>query len=105
MREESMGHQILSLRRLLELDFDVIICSHNPVWKNGKEKMKKKLSYFEKTYDSIHNLYKKGYGPSAIRKELGMKEYWSVRLLSQGHLSCKNMINNVIRDIKKGVEV
>lgn len=105
MREESMAHQIRSLRRLLELDFDAVICSHNPVWQGGKEKIRKKLAYFEKTFNSVRSLYQEGYSVSAIRKQLGMKEYWDIRLLSQGHLSCKNMIQSVIRDVEAGVMI
>ena len=105
MREEGMAQQIHSLRRLLELDFDAVLCSHHPVWSGGKEKIKKKLDYFERTFASIKSLYEKGYSQRAIRQALGMKEYWDVRLLSQGHLSAKNMINAVIREVNSGVSI
>ena len=98
MRPESMKQQIESLKRVLKLDFEVLLCSHNPQFKDGKLKVKKKLVFLEYFYQTVANLHQKGFSPKAIIKEMKLKEDWSVRILSGGSLSTLNMIKSVIRD-------
>ena len=98
MRPESMKQQIASLKRVLKLDFKVLLCSHNPQFKDGKLKVKKKLEFFEYFYQTVADLHQKGFSPRAIIKEMGLKEDWSVRILTGGGISTLNMIKSVIRD-------
>ena len=98
MRPESMGQQIDSLKKVLELDFDVLLCSHNPKFKNGKELVKKKLIFFEYFYETVADLHRKGFSVKSIIKKMKLKEDWSTRILSTGELSTSNMIKSVIRD-------
>jgi len=98
MRPESMKQQIESMRRVLKLDFEVLLCSHNPQFKDGKLKVKKKLEFFEYFYQTVVDLYQRGFSPKAIIKEMKLKEDWSTRILSGGGLSTFNMIKSVIRD-------
>ena len=98
MREESIAEQINSIKKILELDFDILLCSHNPQLKNGKEKLKKKLIFFEEFYSQVAELYHAGNSAKQIMRKLKLLEYWPVRLLSGGALSRLNMVKAVIRD-------
>ena len=98
MRPESMYQQIQSLKKVLELEFDVLLCSHNPQFKNGKEQVKKKLVFMEYFYETVADLHRKSFSVKAIIKEMKLKEDWSIRILSAGALSTANMIKSVIRD-------
>lgn len=98
MRPESMKHQIESLKKVLELDFEVLFCGHNPQFEKGKAKVKKKLHFFEGFYEKAAQLFHEGNPAPAIMKKMGLKERWSTRLLSTGELSTLNMIKAVIRD-------
>jgi len=99
---ESMKDQIESLKRLLTLDFDALLCSHNPVLKDGKTAIRKKLQFLEDFYGRVATLYHKGYSVWAIRRKIRLKEHWLMYALSLGALSATNMIRSVIRDEQAG---
>lgn len=101
MRGESMKEQIESIKKILNLDFEVLFCSHNPQFKNGKQKLKNKLSFFESFYQNAANLYRSGKPAKIILKEMKLKEKWALRILSTGELSTLNMIKAVIKDEKR----
>ena len=100
LHNESTIDQINSIRTILELDFEVLLCSHNPQFKMGKERLKKKLKFLEKFYEQVEEEYQKNKDANKIFSALKLKEYWSVRFLSNGHLSKMNMVKSVIRDIE-----
>lgn len=96
--EESIWQQIQSIRRILQLDFDVLLCSHNPQLENGKAMLAKKLSFLENFYRQVANLHKRGHSSRAIFRFLKLKENLGIKLLSGGQLSKINMVKSVIRD-------
>ncbi len=98
MRSESMSQQIVSIRRVLELDFEVLLCSHNPQLAGGKPKLEAKLQFFEDFYGKAAALRQRGMDARSIMKEMQLHEKWPVWLLSLGQLSTLNMVKAVIRD-------
>lgn len=101
MRPESMAEQIMSLRRILALDFDVLLCSHNPQFKNVKQRIQNKLDFFEDFYGEVARLYHAGHSIPSIFDNMKLRRSWYIRMLSGGALSAKNMIRSVIRDEEK----
>ena len=104
MRTESMAQQINSIRKVLELEFDVLFCSHNPQFKNGHQKLQNKLQFLEDFYGRVSELYRQGYPESSIISTLNLKEKWAIRILSGGALSNLNMVRSVIRDENERVQ-
>jgi len=100
LKEESMIQQILSIKNILELDFDVLLCGHNPQFTRGKEKLTKKLKFLESFYNDVSSEYKKGKNAHQIFKSFELKEFKMVRYLSGGALSKMNMVKAVIRDLQ-----
>lgn len=100
LRSESMSQQIASIKNVLKLDFDVLLCGHNPQFKGGKAKLQKKLKFLEKFENDVLQEYQKGQSANEIFKALSLKEFWKVRLISNGALSKLNMVKAVIRDIE-----
>lgn len=98
---ESIRQQIESTKRILELDFEVMFCSHNPKLENAKAQLTKKLNFLESEFENVASLYLKGYSANQIFRELRLKENWYVRGLSGGHLSKLNMVKAIIRDIEQ----
>ena len=104
LKEESITDQIESIRRILKLDFKTMFCSHKPRLTNGKEQLTKKLNFLESFFHDVSSLYLKGHSSKEIFKILKLKENWFVKTLSGGSLSKQNMVESVIRDVKKQKE-
>jgi len=101
MKSESVAQQIDSIKRILELDFDVMLCGHYPQLKNAKPLLKKKLHFFEDFYQKVAELHHQKYSPKAIFQKLQLKEKLTTKILSHGHLSTINMVKAVVRDEKE----
>ncbi|GAB5553249.1 MAG: MBL fold metallo-hydrolase [Saprospiraceae bacterium] len=101
VHNESVADQIASIKKILALDFDVLLCSHKPQLKNGKQQLTKKLHFLESFFDMVSTLYTQGYSAKEIFKHLKLKENWLVKILSGGSLSKMNMVHSVIRDLEE----
>lgn len=101
LKEESISEQISSIKKVLKLDFDVLLCSHNPQLVNGRQKLEQKLFYLLNFELQVSELYVNKFTPKQIFKKLKLKEFYGVKFLSNGELSKLNMIKSVIRDIEK----
>ena len=98
LKNERILVQIKSIKKVLELNFEVLFCSHNPQLTNGREKLSQKLDFLEEFSEKVIPLHTKGYSPEAIVKRLKLKEYHWIRFLSLGQLSKVNMVRSVMRD-------
>ncbi|MGB0523571.1 MAG: MBL fold metallo-hydrolase [Flammeovirgaceae bacterium] len=98
MRPESMKQQINSMKRVVKLDFEVLLCSHNPQFSDGKKKLQRKIQFMEDFYGQVAQFYHQGLSTSAIVKAMNLKESWPIRIMSGGELSTLNMVKSVIRD-------
>lgn len=98
LREESIGQQILSIEKVLALDFDILLCGHNPQLQGGKDKLRKKLKFLQKFNDDVIAEYNSGKSPKQIMKSLQLREINKIKVLSRGALSRENMVLSVIRD-------
>lgn len=97
---ESIADQITSTRKILELDFEQMFCSHRPRLQNGKEHLAKKLNFLESFFQDVALLHEKGFTAVEIFKQLKLKENHFVKILSLGSLSKLNMVKSVIRDLE-----
>jgi glyoxylase-like metal-dependent hydrolase (beta-lactamase superfamily II) len=100
IHDESMLDQINSMKRVMELEFEVMLCGHNPQLKEPKKALQKKLRFFEQFYDHVADLYGKGLSDKEIFKKMQLKEASFVKLASGGSLSKLNMVRSAIRDIE-----
>ncbi|WP_044200472.1 MBL fold metallo-hydrolase [Flammeovirga sp. OC4] len=100
LNSESIAQQITSIKKILNYDFKVMFCNHNPQLKNPKVKLREKLNFLESAYSSVYELYQKGLNENEIFKTLELKENWFVKFLSGGMLSKMNLIRSSIRDIE-----
>ena len=101
MRGESMKQQISSTKKVLTLDFDLLLCNHNPQLQQGKERLAQKLQFLEDFYGKVAQLHQQGYSANAIVNQLKLKKYWFTWFLSTGQLSTWNMVRSVMRDEEK----
>lgn len=95
---ESMKVQIESLKKLCALDFDVLMCSHNPKTSKGKQLLQQKLQHFEHFYGTVKDLHQKGMSPKEILEQTGRKENAFYDWITLGNFNAVNMVKSVLKD-------
>jgi len=104
MTNEFIDEQISSIKTLMRLDFDVLLCCHNPKFVNGKKYLKSKLEFLENFYDKVAIEFEKGLDAKQIMKVLNINEDRIAKAYSLGRLSKLNMVKSVIRsELRKNV--
>ncbi len=95
--DEMISDQIESLKKILDLDFDVVLCNHHPKPTKGKQRISEKLRFLEDLYGGIRSLWEKGYSEKRIFRELGLKEQHFVKWFCFGNVSMRNVVRSAIR--------
>src|SRR5699024_9470770 len=70
MKEESISGYIDSIQKLCSYDFQTLFCGHEGVITNGKDRLKEKLMYLQRTRDEVIRLNRLGYSERAICKRM-----------------------------------
>lgn len=96
--DEKIGEQIRSLKKVLHLDFDLLLCAHNPVMKNGKNAIQKKLQFLEDFRGGVSNLLNMGLLEKEIVKRLKYKSDFGVKLFTMGNASFTHMVRSAVSD-------
>ncbi|MBF0573083.1 MAG: MBL fold metallo-hydrolase [Desulfamplus sp.] len=95
--DEDIGTQIKSLKKLSHLNFDILLCAHNPKQERGKEHIFLKLNFLENLYGDIIELWKKGLSEKQIFSSLKLKESHLVKYFCFGNVSMMNGVRSAIR--------
>ena len=101
MRGENIYHQIDSIKKLIELDFDALICNHQPVFQKGKNRLRNKLQFLEDFVGKVSTEFIKTKSVSQTMKSLRIKENHFLKAFSLGQLSARNMILSVVSGLEK----
>lgn len=96
--DENIADMILSIRKVLELDFEVLFCAHHPRLENGKKHMQAKLDYLEDYWGTVLKLHKKGMKPVRILKEMNIPRMWMTYFMTGWDVSPLHMVNSVIEN-------
>lgn len=97
--DETFADQIASLKTLLALDFDALLCAHNPVPKEGKKPLAEKLAFLEEFYGRIGDLRQRGLSPRAIVRRLDPGLDRLARFITIGNVSFPNMVRAALKDL------
>jgi len=96
LTSENISDAIQSIKKMLQLDFDTIFCAHSGINENGKEKLKKKLDYFENIQAQVKTLKEKGVTLKKINKIIfPKKDLWEI--LSRKEWSSYQIISTIIK--------
>ncbi|WDP91399.1 MAG: MBL fold metallo-hydrolase [Desulfobacter sp.] len=95
--DEDLGAEVASLKKVAALDFDVLLCCHNPRREGGKAHILAKLDFLENFYGSVKELHTQGYGEKQIFSMLRLKEDRFTRMFCFGNVSMINGVRSVIR--------
>jgi glyoxylase-like metal-dependent hydrolase (beta-lactamase superfamily II) len=99
--DEDICDQITSLKKLMNLNFDILFCGHNPRLKNGKQKIRNKLQFLEDLYGNVRKLTEKGWPEKAVIKALDPKTDRGVKWLTMGNVSFANMVRSAMNSIER----
>jgi glyoxylase-like metal-dependent hydrolase (beta-lactamase superfamily II) len=92
--DENIMEQIVSLKKVLRLDFDALFCAHNPCIQNGKSMLRQKLQFLEDIVGQIQKLKAAGVSRKSIFKKLDPGIDRWVRLMTMGNVSFLNMLKS-----------
>lgn len=95
--DEDVGAQIESLRKIVGLDFDSLLCSHFPKLENGKQRIARKLAFLEAFYGNVAGLREKGYPEKEIFRALNLKEDYFIKAFCFGNVSMLNGVKSIVR--------
>ncbi|MBF0257218.1 MAG: MBL fold metallo-hydrolase [Desulfamplus sp.] len=95
--DENLGEQIDSLKKVTKLNFDLLLCAHNPKLKNGREHLCLKLGFLENFYGEIVDLWVKGWSAKHIFDFLKLKESYFIKYFCCGNVSMLNGVKSAIR--------
>ena len=98
--DEEIGTQIASLKTVLSLDFNMLLCSHSPKRKNGKQHIQRKLDFLQDFYGNIISLWKKGLSEKQIFASLKLKEHSLAKIICFGDVSLLNGVKSAIKHYK-----
>jgi glyoxylase-like metal-dependent hydrolase (beta-lactamase superfamily II) len=96
---ESVAQQIQSLEKLLQLDFDVLFCAHNPQAKGGKQKLLQKQEHLIEFYEAVKLCISKGYTPRQTMSALNLKEKYHVKWITFNDVSVIQKVMSVYKEI------
>ncbi len=89
--DEDLKQQLESLRKVLELDFETVFCSHRGVIRSGKQALAKKLDFLESLCQRVAVLKAEGRGIREITRKLVGREDW-MALITGMHFSKTRLI-------------
>ncbi|MEW6673701.1 MAG: MBL fold metallo-hydrolase [Thermodesulfobacteriota bacterium] len=98
--DEQLAEQIDSLKKVLRFDFDALFCAHRPCLRDGKTRLKNKLSFLEDFYGNILAMMQKGYSEREIIRMLSAGQDKLVRWVTLGNVSFANMIRSAFRSAR-----
>ena len=102
--DEDMGIHIDSLKKILKLDFQTLLCSHHPKPEHGKRRIEKKLEFLEELHGNIIVLWKKGFSEKRIFKALDLKEDYRIKYFCFGNVSMINGVRSAVRHYETNKE-
>lgn len=97
--DESFHDQVVSLKSVLELDFDALFCAHHPKVRKGKQHLQKKLDFLLSIRAKVEQLLDQGKESQQIIREIGLEEPRLLRFLCGGNVRSDFIILSAIEAV------
>jgi len=102
MRADEDPHALItSLRRVLALPVEVVLCSSGRIVEDGGGALRQKLDFLERLRDEARRRAARGQDADGIRRDLLGAE-GRFRLVTGGHFSKQNLIDALLREAPAG---
>ncbi len=103
-QDEDITLTIMSLQKLLRLDFDTLFCGHNPKINNPKRFIEEKLEQMLSLVSAVKYLVKSGMSNKAIIRNVSKgNEVHLAGLITLGDVSYKNMVRSALKSVHSPV--
>lgn len=96
--DEDIISQINSLEKVLALDFDTLLCAHNPRQQDGRVHIRSKLNFLKDLHGGIVELWQRGLPEKHIFRQLKLKEDYFIKYFCFGNVSMLNGVRSVIKN-------
>ncbi len=103
-RDENFFVSLETLKRIIKLNVEILLCGHRPVFSDGNEKLEKKLVFMETIQDKLEGNANERIETKLLDDLLG-KEDSAFRLLSLGNVSRANLVKSLLGDVKARPDV
>ncbi len=95
-KDECIHGQILSLRRVLELDFKQLLCAHRPLRAAGPAHIAAKLQFLEDFVGRVADLKAQGFSRRAIVHQMIPPGDRRIKLFSLGDVQFAHMVRSAL---------
>lgn len=85
------------MKIVADLDFDMLLCAHNPRMTKARDHIRSKLEFLENFYGNIIDLWKEGFSEKQIFNRLQLKEASLIKYFCFGNVSMINGVRSAIR--------
>lgn len=94
-RDEDFAATIATLRRLLALDFDALLCAHKPRFCDGKRALSAKLEWLLGIEGEVRRRHQAGQPIAGIAKSL-LSPPWLAAVLTAGDATAYNLVRSIL---------
>lgn len=94
-KDENLSDLLMSLNRVVKLDFETVFCPHGGIIKNGNQALNDKLNNILSTCEQAQHLASKGDDIEQITRSL-LGEELIVAKLTQGNFCKRNLIEQAV---------
>jgi glyoxylase-like metal-dependent hydrolase (beta-lactamase superfamily II) len=92
--DERMEAQISSLKTVLALDFDALLCGHNPVARRAKGPLGRKLAFLEEFRGKVRRMKDSGLSERRVIRALDRGHDRLIKWITMGNASFANMVRS-----------
>ncbi len=102
--DEIISDQIKSLKKILDLDFERLLCSHYPKIDKGYRHIEVKLQFLEDFFGNIQKYWEMGYHEKGIFKKLELIEQYGIKWFCFGNVSMMNGVRSVVKSLEENTQ-
>lgn len=94
-RDEDFAATLDTLRRLLQLDFDALLCAHKPSFVKGKRALRAKLDWLLELEGEVRRLHAAGMTLAEIARRC-VRPPWLAAVLTVGDATAYNLVWSIL---------
>jgi glyoxylase-like metal-dependent hydrolase (beta-lactamase superfamily II) len=94
-RDEDFAATVATVRRLLRLDFDALLCAHKPRFTGGRRALQAKLEWLLELEGEVRRRHAAGDPPARIARAC-VRPPWLAAVLTAGDASADNLVHAIL---------